>query len=364
MKNMIVKFIMIAIVLAGLIGCSSAEPQEEALAELATQVIYATAIPIAIPATETPIPPSPTPEVLAEDLALTWQVTYNEGDLDALLALYAPDATWEYSGMPYLPADDGLSTQLAYELALNNHFTLSECQSNGNIASCRGELTNDWLASAQLEPAIYDIIEFTFLDDKIAVERRVLSSDSKQIVAEVFAGLVPWMRWSHSRDIGTVVTEQGELIVDAAIANELVELIAEWQPITWMTDVADLMGVWVLKSGTNGVYIEVAALQLGEDGEGRVVAEEKRLSDPIDLENMYTGYQIEYWFEGPVLNLKQITPGDPVMTSTFYCNRDGESIGQYLVEVLELDSLRFRPIQDPCLARNQVLRGSAVFRSE
>jgi hypothetical protein len=88
-----------------------------------------------------------------------------------------------------------------------------------------------------------------------------------------------------------------------------------------------------------------------EDGQGRVATDRATLRGPFDPDDPETGYLLEYWFEGPVLYLRQLSEGN--LMQGIGCNPDKAEVGQYIADIVDADEMRIRfwMLDDRCSGR-------------
>ena len=155
----------------------------------------------------------------------------NSNQIKSIVALYADDATIDYTGLVVVKGKVDIQAFMEWTSAMNTHLSLNSFRQIGDTLVCMGIETNDWLKTAGINELSYSSLKFTFSNGLITFAQAELSPESYRALIEANNTVMEWASKERSQQVADMMP-QGKFVHNAATAKTMLALVREWREAT------------------------------------------------------------------------------------------------------------------------------------
>jgi hypothetical protein len=171
---------------------------------------------------------SPPSEYL--DAVLEFQNHKNDGDLESVMDLFADEPSLDFGPLGTIKGLAAVRGILEYDLTLNTHLQLQNCQVKELEVSCRVVESNDWLKTAGIESITYDENRFVFAaDGRIGSVSARLSAESEQSIGKAVGEFHQWAITNQPAEYARLFSDAGAFVYNRENANRVLVLLRMWR---------------------------------------------------------------------------------------------------------------------------------------
>ena len=163
-----------------------------------------------------------------KNVVMAYLEAHNRHDMDAVLALFAPDIRFEMSGLWVRVGIEEMRSLEAWDKVVNSQLTFKDLRVQSGRMTCKAEETNDWLKMVGIEAVYYDTVKFEFENDVIRHIRVKIASKSEMAIDR---GSNKVVRWAFEAEPDTVhqVIPRGQLLYSEENAHKWIALVQKWR---------------------------------------------------------------------------------------------------------------------------------------
>ena len=171
---------------------------------------------------------SPQPDYIQS--VFQFQQHKNDGDLESALKLLSDQPALHFGPLGTIEGLPAVRGILEYDLALNTHLELQDCNASGSEVTCRVVESNDWLRTAGIEFITYDENRFVFgADGRIEAVSAMLSAESEQAMGAAMGQFHHWATTNRPTEYAELFSDDGAFVYSRDNAHKVLVLLREWQ---------------------------------------------------------------------------------------------------------------------------------------
>ena len=160
------------------------------------------------------------------DTVIEFQQRKNNGDLGAVMELFADDPILHFGPLGTIAGQKNIRNILEYDLALNTHLQLKDCEIVGVEVICRVVETNDWLKTVEIESIEYDENRFVFSEDgRIKAVHASLAAVSSQSLVAAMAEFQHWATTNQPEAYSELFSDEGVFVYSRENAEKVLVLL-------------------------------------------------------------------------------------------------------------------------------------------
>ena len=161
---------------------------------------------------------------------LEFQKHKNRGDLESVMKLFADEPSMDFGSLGTITGSTAVRGILEYDVALNAHLQLRDCNAKGFEVSCRVVETNDWLKTADIESITYDENRFVFAaDGRIDSVSAKLSAESEESIGKALGEFHQWATTNRPVEYAQLFSEDGAFVYNRENAEKVLMLLQNWR---------------------------------------------------------------------------------------------------------------------------------------
>ena len=144
--------------------------------------------------------------------------------------LFADDPHLDFRPLGTIKGRVAIRGILEYDLALNTHLDLQNCEVNGREVRCHVVESNDWLKMAGIQSITYDENRFVFVEDgRIDSVIARLSAESEQMIGKAMAEFHQWAIVNQPEEYARLFSEDGAFIYNRENVENVLVLLKNWR---------------------------------------------------------------------------------------------------------------------------------------
>jgi hypothetical protein len=159
----------------------------------------------------------------------SYERMYNAHQIDSLLALFADDAQYEFTGMGMpLVSKNAIAQKARYDSVLDSQIKIIIKRTNKDTLFTVAGETNNWQKAAGLSPNYYSSLIFVIDNGKIRSLRAELADSSVAAVNKVMESLIPWAEENTPEKLDQMISG-GAFSYTSQSAVLSLELLKQWK---------------------------------------------------------------------------------------------------------------------------------------
>lgn len=164
------------------------------------------------------------------NLIREYETQKNNGNLEAVLQMFAEDAVLNFGPMGSLSGLDHIRGIHEYDIAIDTRLRFSDCTVNNNEVACRTVETNEWLRLAGIESLAYDESLFQVSPDgRIQSVAVTLSPESSQSLGIAMARFDAWARANRPDEYSALFSAKGAFVYSSMTGDKVLALLRQWR---------------------------------------------------------------------------------------------------------------------------------------
>jgi len=154
----------------------------------------------------------------------------NDGNLELALNMFAEKPSLQFGPLGTITGLSEIRGILEYDLALDTHLRLENCEAAALEVTCRVIETNEWLRSVDIESITYDENKFTFTTDgRIKTITATLSAESGQLLGAAMSKFDAWARTNRPIEYAGLFSENGAFVYNRGNGEKVLALLRQWR---------------------------------------------------------------------------------------------------------------------------------------
>jgi hypothetical protein len=162
-------------------------------------------------------------------LVQAYHDSWNRGDVDAHMALYADDAECEIVGYGSLVGQEQIRGYKEYYAALNVDVQFSDCTVEGNTVTCQLSRHDDVLRKAAAGPVSISAV-FTVEGGLIQKHVGALLEESAPAYYQTSGAFIGWVKENRPEAMAKLFTPEGQFVFSGETGELVASLVKEWTP--------------------------------------------------------------------------------------------------------------------------------------
>jgi len=159
-----------------------------------------------------------------------YETQKNNGNLEAVLQMFAEDAVLYFGPMGSLSGVDQIRGIHEYDIAIDARLKFTGCTVDENKVACRTVETNEWLRLAGIESLVYDESLFEFSPDgRIQSVAGTLSPESSQSLGIALAQFDEWARANEPGEYAALFSAKGAFVYSSTNGEKVLALLRQWR---------------------------------------------------------------------------------------------------------------------------------------
>ncbi len=159
-----------------------------------------------------------------------WQAAFNAGDLETVMAMFAPDVEFEMVGQGTMTDRTMIEGLHAYAIGIKSQLRSPNCSVEGNTVTCDTYEASEWHRIAGLPDTHYTSDIYVFNDAGLITKISATKApESVQAEGEVLNAFIPWIAQNHPEAMPKLFIADKRFIYSSDNAALVLKLLQEWK---------------------------------------------------------------------------------------------------------------------------------------